>query len=139
MKRSDALNRLVRDMRTDVEAYAGLQTLLDEQFASALRHDATALRRQADEITALVVSLDARRAVRARLVTALGGSGRGMDVVFDSLRPDSAERCRAMWRDLEQRVRACKALNVRNRLMMTDQYDIMQRVLHGEDTTYAPA
>ena len=39
---------------------------------------------------------------------------------------------------LEQMVLECKRLNARNSEFLTEQYSIMQRVLHGEEDTYAP-
>ncbi len=42
------------------------------------------------------------------------------------------------WVALEQMVLECKRLNARNSDLLTEQYSIMQRVLHGEEDTYAP-
>lgn len=139
MKRGEAIARLLRDVLSDVADYGALRLLLDSQFHAALRHDATALRALAARITEAVQVLDGRRLLRARVVNSLYGVSGRMDSVFDELPEDSRERCRAMWTRLEALVVECKRLNARNCLLMTDQYEIMQRVLHGEDQTYAPA
>lgn len=139
MKRGEAIARLLRDVLSDVADYGALRLLLDSQFDAALRHDATALRLLAARITDAVQVLDARRRLRARLVAGLYGTEGRMEHVFAELPEDNRERCRAMWTGLQARVADCKRLNARNCLLMTDQYEIMQRVLHGEDQTYAPA
>lgn len=138
MKRGEAIARLLRDLISDVADYGALRLLLDSQFDAALRHDAATLRDLATRISDAVQALDARRLLRARLVTGLYGSDGRMEQVFAELPEDNRERCRAMWSGLQARVADCKRLNARNCLLMTDQYEIMQRVLHGEDQIYAP-
>ncbi|MBU0602991.1 MAG: flagellar protein FlgN [Gammaproteobacteria bacterium] len=139
MKRADAVLRLVRDMHSDAAAYRDLRTLLDAQFDAAVRHDAVAVRDIAGHIAESVERLDARRVLRVRLVTQLFGADARMDSMFDAMATDNGVRCRALWQELEEHVVECKRLNARNCALMSDQYEIMTRLLHGEDQTYAPA
>jgi len=59
---------------------------------------------------------------------------------FDcALRHRSAElTALAAWAELEQTVVACKRATTRNTALLTEQFSVMQRVLHGEEHTYAP-
>ncbi|MEG1055633.1 MAG: flagellar protein FlgN, partial [Janthinobacterium sp.] len=82
--------------------------------------------------------LDARRRQRVSLVTALLGPKAEMAQLFALLQEDARSKAQADWSALEQMVLECKRLNSRNSELLTEQYSIMQRVLHGEEDTYAP-
>jgi flagella synthesis protein FlgN len=61
-----------------------------------------------------------------------------MDDLFGSLPPPQRMRGQADWERLETLVRDCKQATARNGNLMAEQFTIMQRLLHGEDDTYAP-
>jgi flagella synthesis protein FlgN len=61
-----------------------------------------------------------------------------MAALLDSLPAPQRALMAADWADLEQRVVACKQATTRNSTLLAEQYSVMQRVLHGEEQTYAP-
>jgi flagella synthesis protein FlgN len=61
-----------------------------------------------------------------------------MDDLFGSLPDLLRTRGQTGWDKLEALVRDCKQATVRNGNLMAEQFTIMQRLLHGEDDTYAP-
>ena len=136
--RQEAVRRVLQGMTDDRVGYAALQTLLEEQFQAALQHQSTRLTALADQVIAAVEPLDARRRQRVSLVTALLGPQGDMPQLFALLQEDARSKAEADWVALEQMVLECKRLNARNSDLLTEQYSIMQRVLHGEEDTYAP-
>ena len=136
--RQEAVRRVLQGMTDDCVGYAALQTLLEEQFQATLQHQSTRLTALADQVIAAVEPLDARRRQRVSLVTALLGPQGDMPQLFASLQEDARSKAEADWVALEQMVLECKRLNARNSDLLTEQYSIMQRVLHGEEDTYAP-
>ena len=138
MTRGRALADIVRGVEADRHAYRTLRGLLEEQFAAALRHDAAALATLAATITGLVGEIEGRREERVARCATLVGTGTRMDAILPLLPEASRKAFVAAWRELEAQVRECKELNARNGRLMTEQNQIMQRVLHGEVDTYAP-
>ena len=136
--RQEAVRRVLQGMTDDSVGYAALQTLLEEQFQATLQHQSTRLTALADQVIAAVEPLDARRRQRVSLVTALLGPQGDMPQLFALLQEDARSKAEADWVALEQMVLECKRLNARNSEFLTEQYSIMQRVLHGEEDTYAP-
>lgn len=136
--RQEAVRRVLQGMTDDSVGYAALQTLLEEQFQTTLQHQSTRLTALADQVIAAVEPLDARRRQRVSLVTALLGPQGDMPQLFALLQEDARSKAEADWVALEQMVLECKRLNARNSDLLTEQYSIMQRVLHGEEDTYAP-
>ena len=136
--RQEAVRRVLQGMTDDGAGYAALQTLLEEQFQATLQHQSTRLTALADQVIAAVEPLDARRRQRVSLVTALLGPQGDMPQLFALLQEDARSKAEAEWVALEQMVLECKRLNARNSDLLTEQYSIMQRVLHGEEDTYAP-
>ena len=136
--RQEAVRRVLQGMTDDRVGYAALQTLLEEQFQATLQHQSTRLTALADQVIAAVEPLDARRRQRVSLVTALLGPQGDMPQLFALLQEDARSKAEADWVALEQMVLECKRLNARNSDLLTEQYSIMQRVLHGEEDTYAP-
>ena len=136
--RQEAVRRVLQGMADDSVGYAALQTLLEEQFQATLQHQSTRLTALADQVIAAVEPLDARRRQRVSLVTALLGPQGDMPQLFALLQEDARSKAEADWVALEQMVLECKRLNARNSDLLTEQYSIMQRVLHGEEDTYAP-
>lgn len=135
MNRQQAITRLLRDVHDDLRDYQVLHTLLDEQFAAALRHDAARLEDLARHVTALVDALQQRRTTRQALVQQLLGAdaARGMHAVMELLSASSRSVLQDWWTALEALVRACKERNLRNCRLITDQNAILQRVLQGEE------
>ena len=136
--RQEAVRRVLQGMADDSVGYAALKTLLEEQFQAALRHQSAALTALAEPVIAAVEQLDARRRQRVSLVTALLGPQGDMPQLFALLQEDARSKAQADWAALEHMVLECKRLNARNSEFLTEQYSIMQRVLHGEEDTYAP-
>ncbi|ATD60988.1 flagellar protein FlgN [Janthinobacterium svalbardensis] len=136
--RQEAVRRVLQGMTDDSVGYAALKTLLEEQFQAILQHQSTRLTALADQVIAAVEPLDARRRQRVSLVTALLGPQGDMPQLFALLQEDARATAERDWVALEQMVLECKRLNARNSDLLTEQYSIMQRVLHGEEDTYAP-
>ena len=136
--RQEAVRRVLQGMTDDSVGYAALQTLLEEQFQATLHHQSTRLTALADQVIAAVEPLDARRRQRVSLVTALLGAQGDMPQLFALLQEYARATAERDWVALEQMVLECKRLNARNSDLLTEQYSIMQRVLHGEEDTYAP-
>ncbi|MFT4173471.1 MAG: flagellar export chaperone FlgN [Rhodocyclaceae bacterium] len=142
MNPQQALLLLAQGIQSDLADYERLRGMLEEQFAAALRHDTPALARLAEDIGMLCAALEVRRGERVTLVNALVGpevppAGR-VEAVFARLPGRYRTAAETLWQGLGERVAACKALNVRNGALLTEQHDIMQRVLGTESDTYAP-
>lgn len=133
----------MRGVGLDVRDYRLLQALLDDQFRAALRHQTSRLEDLAARITAITQALETRRVERVALVRVLAGPGAGSvaspEAIFSQATGRSREALESGWRMLQALVHDCKRLNTRNCQLLMDQHGIMQRVLHGEDETYAPA
>jgi len=138
LTRQEAVQRVLQGIQDDQRGYTELMGLLESQFQASLRHQSAQLPLLAEQIIASVEQLDARRRQRMSLVTALAGPKSGMPQLFALLRPEARASSSADWAALEQMVLECKRLNIRNSTLLTEQYTIMQRVLHGEEHTYAP-
>jgi flagella synthesis protein FlgN len=136
-----ALERLLRDVQSDLADYAELHELLDGQFAVALRHDAPAMESLAARIVAVVDQLDARRQFRVGLLTRLSGGAAPSVAALVAQWPGARRAAvQALWDRLEQAVQDCKARNLRNARLMTEQNALLARVLHGpEEPLYAHA
>ena len=139
MTRQDAMRMLLAGIADDLRAYPALQDLLEQQFQAALRHQAGPLGQAAEAISALVDTLQARRAQRVALAQRLLGPTANMDQAFALLKNAAREKIEADWKTLETMVVECKRLSKRNSDLLLEQHTIMQRVLHGEDQLYAPA
>ncbi|WP_311196566.1 flagellar export chaperone FlgN [Rugamonas fusca] len=137
--RQDTMRALLQGVAADLLAYQQLHELLEQQFDGAVRHQSARLTELADAITALVDTMEARRAARVAQVQRLLGPQGTMAQAFALLKNPARERMEADWRTLEHRVRECKRLGKRNSDLLVEQYTIMQRVLHGEEQLYAPA
>ncbi len=138
MTRQQALARVLRGVTDDMAAYAALLDLLEQQFQAALRHQRLRLTELADTISQAVDAMDQRRRQRVTLVRGLSGASGTMASIIDLLQGASRLQLETDWAALEQMVLECKRLNQRNSHLLTEQYSIMQRVLHGEEDTYAP-
>ena len=133
------LKRLMQGVGTDVQRYRKLVRLLEAQFQAVLRHDADELNELARGVTELVATLDVTRRERVAGVRELLGPKGTMAGVIALLDGTRREALAAGWQTLEALVRDSKRLNTRNCQVLMDQHVLMQRVLHGEEATYAPA
>lgn len=142
MTRREAIERLFRGMRADVNDYQRLRDLLEAQFDAALHHRAEEIAGIAEGISRLTEQLESRRRERVELANLLVTDKRnGVSISAVSARlPEASRRVfNACWTTLESLVEECKQLNQRNCRLMTSQYEIMRRVLDAEADTYAPA
>ncbi len=137
--RQKLIDRLMVGVGEDVRDYRTLIAALEEQFTVAVRHDGAAMDGLTRRIETLVDRLEARRSERVRLVEQLHGKGARMTTAIEALPDPRRKMLAAGWSGLEQLVLRCKQLNERNCALMTDQHDVMHRVMHGEGHTYAPA
>lgn len=138
MTRDQALARLLDGIQDDLNACATIRDVLERQFQAALRHRGAELAALAGELTPQLDTMEQRRQQRVQLVRALFGQQAGMDKVFTSLPDAQRGGASAAWEQLEQLVRDCKRATARNTNLMAEQHSVMQRLLHGEDQTYAP-
>lgn len=136
--RQQALAALLRGVADDAQAYPALLQLLEQQFDAAVRHQNARLVELAAEITQVVDAMHERRARRVAQVALLLGPQARMAQVFALLKGASRATLERQWAELETMVLECKRLNQRNSSLLTDQFSIMQRVLHGEENIYAP-
>lgn len=132
-------NLLLADgVQADVRDSAEVLALLERQFEAALRHRSSELTGLAERLTPLLDAMEARRQQRVSLVRALLGERGTMGDYIAGLAEPARGALAAAWSDLESTVQACKAATTRNGSLLAEQYTVMQRVLHGEDDTYAP-
>ena len=138
MTRDQAIAKLAAGIQADLAASSILLELLERQFDAALRHRTAQLAELAGELMPALEAMDQRRVQRVSLVRALLGPQADMAQLIASLAAPQRATVAADWQALEQMVLECKRLNARNSALVTEQYSIMQRVLHGEEQTYAP-
>ena len=138
MTRQQANLLLADGVQADVRESAEVLALLERQFEAALRHQSSELTQLADSLTPLLDAMEARRQQRLSLVRALLGDRATMGDYIGSLAEPARSALAAAWSDLESTVQACKAATTRNGSLLAEQFTVMQRVLHGEDDTYAP-
>ncbi|QOY95573.1 flagellar export chaperone FlgN [Massilia sp. UMI-21] len=138
MTRQQANLLLADGVQADVRDSAEVLALLERQFEAALRHRSSELTGLAEQLAPLLDAMEARRQQRVALVRALLGEGATMADFIASLAAPAQAALAAAWADLESTVHACKAATARNGGLLAEQYTVMQRVLHGEDDTYAP-
>jgi flagella synthesis protein FlgN len=138
LTRQQAAGVLADGVRADLVACGAIGALLQRQFEAALRHQSGVLAGLAAELSPLLDAMEARRRQRVALVRALAGEQATM-AGFIAAQPEPARtRLAADWGQLEQLVLACQAATRRNSALLAEQYSVMQRVLHGDEATYAP-
>lgn len=138
MTRDQAVACLLDGIQDDLQACGVVRELLERQFQAALRHQGAELSALAESLMPQLEAMEARRTQRVQLVRALFGAGASMAQLFAGLATPQRSRASAAWTELERLVRACKQATARNGNLMADQYSVMQRLLHGEEDTYAP-
>lgn len=136
--RRQAALQLAAGVRADLEACGAILELLERQFDAALRHRGAALAELARQLEPALDAMEQRRQQRVALVRALLGLEATMAAFIAG--QDAPERARlgAEWAELERLVVACKDATARNSALLAEQFSVMQRVLHGEEQTYAP-
>jgi flagella synthesis protein FlgN len=132
------MRALLAGIADDLQAYAALAALLEEQFDAALRHQGPRLGEIAERIGTVVAAADGRRQQRVALAQQLNGPKATMAQAFGLLKPAGRAKMEADWLALEAQVIECKRLSKRNAELLVEQHSIMQRVLHGEEHTYEP-
>lgn len=138
MTRDQAVSRLLDGIQQDLQASAAIRALLEQQFQAALRHRGAELATLAEALMPQLDAMEGRRQLRVQLVRALFGQQAGMDHLFAALPETQRGDAAAAWERLEALVRDCKSATTRNASLMAEQHSVMQRLLHGEDQTYAP-
>lgn len=136
MTREQAIGKLTAGVTADLDACQAILALLGRQFDAALRHRSAELSEIAGQLAPALDAMEQRRVQRVTLVRALCGATADMATLIASLAPQQRAAVTADWQALEQLVLECKRLNVRNSALLTEQFSIMQRVLHGEETLY---
>ena len=138
MTRDQALARLLDGIQADLGSCSTIRDLLEQQFQAALRHRGAELASLAQALSPQLDAMEQRRQQRVQLVRALFGQQAGMDQFFTNLPAPQRPAAMSAWEQLEQLVRDCKQATTRNANLMAEQHSVMQRLLHGEDQTYAP-
>jgi flagella synthesis protein FlgN len=136
--RTQAATLLADGVRADLAGCGEIRALLERQFDAALRHKSAQLTELAGELTPLLGAMEARRRQRVSLVRALAGATATMADFIAAVAEPARTRLAHEWQELEQLVVDCKAATSRNSNLLAEQYSVMQRVLHGEEDTYAP-
>jgi len=138
MTLQQAVAALADGVDQDLITANAIHALLERQFQAALRHQGSELAALAEELAPALDAMDARRKQRVALVRALNGIDATM-AGFIAAQPEPARaKLAAAWLELERLVVACKGATTRNGNLLAEQFTMMQRVLHGEDGTYAP-
>lgn len=138
MTRDQAVARLLDGIQDDLGSCDAIRALLERQFEAALRHRGSELAALAGQLEPQLEAMEARRVQRVQLVRALLGADATMADLFAKLDAARRDAAAGAWRQLEALVRDCKEATARNGSLMAEQYSTMQRLLHGEDATYAP-
>jgi flagella synthesis protein FlgN len=138
MTRDQAMAKLTAGIDADLAASSSMLELLERQFDAALRHQSAQLAELAGLLMPALEAMEQRRVQRVSLVRALLGPDGDMAKLIAGVAAPARVKLAADWHALEQMVLECKRLNARNSALLTEQYSIMQRVLHGEEGIYAP-
>lgn len=138
LTRQQANTMLATGVEHDLRDIHAVHALLEQQFEAAIRHQTSKLTALAEQLTPLLDGMEARRQQRVKLVRALLGARASMADYIASLAPAAQSTLGAAWRELEALTQACKQASLRNGNLLAEQHSIMERVLHGEEHTYAP-
>jgi flagella synthesis protein FlgN len=129
---------LADGVRADLAACTEIRDLLEQQFDAAVRHQSAQLADLATRLAPMLDAMETRRQQRVSLVQALGGPDATMAGFILTMAEPARAQLQGEWQELEQLVQDCKAATARNSNLLAEQFSVMQRVLHGEDDTYAP-
>lgn len=138
LTRQQANAILIDGVQSDLQDAGAIHSLLEQQFEAAVRHRSAELTALAEALAPLLATMEGRRQQRVSLVRALLGPDAAMSQYIASLAAGPRAAFEAAWEELEGVVRACKEASNRNGQLLAEQFSVMQRVLHGEEDTYAP-
>ncbi|PZP35653.1 MAG: hypothetical protein DI603_02430 [Roseateles depolymerans] len=127
-------------LRRTHQGYERLQQLLERQFQAALRHAAAEIGEISEEIASQVQLIEAQGRRDREVLAALLGSEHGRPSVRELLRRLPRQKAAPLlqrWRALQRQLADCKALNLRNNQLMTEQQALMQQLLGREEHIYA--
>lgn len=135
---AEMIRQLRAGLTEDLQAYVALRELLERQFHAALSHQAEAIQSLSAQILAQAADLDAQRARRRELLVALLGRQARPDLrtLIARLPAVTGEPLLALRRALDQALSECKALNLRNAQLITEQQALMQQLLGREEHVY---
>lgn len=141
MNRNDIIVTLSRGLNQDLLAYRRLKEQLEAEFDAAMYHDSSRLAAISEVVENLAGEIEIRRQERVDLVAWLFGDDKNarMEQVFSLLPEAPSKMFRAWWSELEGLVHDCKTQNARLCRLLTDQHEIMQRILGDQEDIYAPA
>lgn len=141
MTTNEALAAIIKGVHADLQAYAALKALLNQQFKFEIAHDAERMAETTAAIEQAVVALNATRKQRMSLFKVLVPAAKGnpsIEPILAMLPPKARESLTKWWGDLEALVKECRYLNSRNGQLMVHQREILRVVLGAEDPTYSP-
>lgn len=129
------LKRALEDLDSELDAYRKLSGMLDDQFRTARQLDTAALARITADIATEVGYLDECQRARAKVLSAADALARRLpEATEQAARGALARRCR----ELKALAIQCRTATLRNGQLLASQHDMMRRILHGEQATYAP-
>ncbi|UXH76889.1 flagellar protein FlgN [Roseateles amylovorans] len=133
------LQHLREGLRLDLRRYGELRALLEGQFGAALAHDPVRMGELSAAILALSDEFEVTRLRRHELLVALLGRGTPthLRALVERLPDAAAEPLLTLWRQLETALSECKALNLRNCELISEQQALMQQLLGREEHVYA--
>lgn len=140
MTRNELIMQLSHGLNHDLHDYRQLKEQLEVQFDAARLHDAARLAAISETVEQLAGEIEARRRERVDLVTRLfeGDAEATMERVFSLLPQAASQMLRSWWSELHSLVGDCKAQNTRTCHLLTEQQEIMRRILGDDEDTYAP-
>ncbi|MBO9689678.1 MAG: flagellar export chaperone FlgN [Mitsuaria chitosanitabida] len=135
---AEMIRQLHAGLSEDLQGYGALRELLQRQFHAALSHQAEAISELSSAILTQAAELDAQRARRRELLVALLGRQARPDLrtLIEKLPDTSAAPLAALRRALDQALSECKALNLRNAQLISEQQALMQQLLGREEHVY---
>ena len=125
---------LLRNILADAGRCQEMLKLLEAQRMSMIRRDTEALETLNEVILSQYTGLNAGADERSQLLTELGlpANQQGIETVCGWLPGAQRQRARADWNNLEQGMRHCRSYNEQNGLLLTRQYEFVQRFLGTE-------
>lgn len=141
MTRSEIIKSLILGIQTDIADYTELQRLLEQQFQLLKDRDTAAITALNQAHQSMVAKLQRSAVERTRQLGLLGinADEQGMTVLLGQLPPALKLRLKPIWNRLCKLLQQCQQQNEVNGRLLRCQYDVIQRMLHGEPNyDYAP-
>ncbi|KGS38545.1 flagellar protein FlgN [Burkholderia pseudomallei] len=138
MTRKEAFSRMLAGLEADRSRCEELRGLLEQQFDAALRRDGSLLMVAGSAIRALVQALGTSHEARRQCARVLAAPKRpaSMSELCALLRGAARDALTLEWQSFDALMCECRRLNQRNATVLMSQFEIVQRVLHGESDTY---